>query len=108
VLPYAERDEPTAGGQANPAAPKDKRYVVVEMPPIVDGSELRSASAVSSRGGPSDDYQIQFSLKKSGADKFGPWTGSHLNEYMGVVLNDEVKSIAYIKASRNSPLRIWR
>jgi preprotein translocase subunit SecD len=97
VLPYAERDEPTAGGQANPTAPKEKRWVVVEVPPIVDGNELRTASAVSAGGGPSDDYQIQFSLKKSGADKFGPWTGSHINEYMGVVLDNEVKSIAYIK-----------
>jgi preprotein translocase subunit SecD len=97
VLPYAERDEPTAASQATNTPAKEKRWVVVELPPIVDGSELRSASAVSSRGGATDDFQIAFSLKKSGADKFGPWTGSHLNEYMGVVLNDEVKSIAYIK-----------
>jgi preprotein translocase subunit SecD len=62
----------------------------------VDGSELRTATAAS-RGGATDDFVIQFSLKKVGADKFGPWTGSHVNEYMGVVLNDEVKSIAYIK-----------
>ncbi|MFZ0751553.1 MAG: hypothetical protein WAM70_19475, partial [Pyrinomonadaceae bacterium] len=30
--------------------------------------------------------------------KFGAWTGSNINEYLGVVLNDEVKSIAYIKS----------
>ena len=45
-----------------------------------------------------DDYQIQFSLKKNGADKFGAWTGSNINEYMGVSLNEEIKSIAYIKS----------
>ena len=33
-----------------------------------------------------------------GAEKFGAWTGANINEYMGVVLNDEVKSIAYIKS----------
>src|SRR5207245_6140949 len=43
-------------------------------------------------------YQITFSLKKNGADKFGAWTGANINEYMGVVLNDEVKSVAYIKS----------
>ena len=100
VLPYVERDEPTtAGGQpaADPNAQKINRWVVVETPAIVDGSELRNASATSSRGGSGDDYQIQFALKKSGADKFGAWTGANINEYMGVVLNDEIKSIAYIK-----------
>ena len=37
-------------------------------------------------------------MKKVGADKFGAWTGSNINEYMGVSLNDEIKSIAYIKS----------
>jgi preprotein translocase subunit SecD len=68
------------------------------MPSIIDGSELRNASARQTQGGRSDDYEIEFSLKKAGADKFGAWTGSHINEYMGVVLNDEVRSIAYIKS----------
>ena len=99
VLPYAERTEPTtAGGQeANANEQKQKRYVVVEYPSVVSGSELRNASAVQGRGG-ADDYQIAFSLKPSGAEKFGQWTGANINEYMGVVLNDEVKSIAYIKS----------
>jgi preprotein translocase subunit SecD len=37
-------------------------------------------------------------LKPAGADKFGAWTGQNINQYMGVVLNDEVKSVAYIKS----------
>lgn len=97
VLPYAEREEPTAGGTTDPNQPKPKSYVVVEYPPIVNGSELRDAQAVTTTGG-QNDYQIHFSLKKSGADKFGPWTGANINQYMGVVLNDEVKSIAYIQS----------
>ena len=72
--------------------------MVVESPPIIDGSELRSASGIPSRGGGSDDFEIQFSLKKGGADKFGAWTGANINEYMGVVLNEQVKSIAFIKS----------
>ncbi len=95
VLPYQERMEPTA--TANPNEQKPTKWVVVETPAIINGSEMRNASAVLSPGSASD-YQIQFALKKSGADKFGVWTGSHINEYMGVVLNDEVKSIAYIKS----------
>lgn len=97
VLPYSERNEPTQAGQASDQTSKEKKWVVVDSPPVVDGSELRNASATQSRVG-SDDYQIAFALKPSGAEKFGAWTGSHINEYMGVVLNDEVKSIAYIKS----------
>ena len=58
---------------------------------------MRSASANQEAAG-SSRYQIAFSLKKNGADKFGSWTGANINEWMGVVLNDEVKSIAYIKS----------
>jgi preprotein translocase subunit SecD len=99
VLPYKERDEPTAAGQTptDPNAKTPSSYVVVETPAVVDGSELRNASAVSQTGS-ADDYQIQFSLKPSGAQKFGAWTGANINEYMGVVLNGEVRSIAYIKS----------
>jgi preprotein translocase subunit SecD len=99
VLAYSERNEPTAAGSqpATPDAQKQKKWVIVEMPAVVDGSELRNASATQSRTG-SDEYQIAFALKPAGAEKFGAWTGGHINEYMGVVLNNEVKSIAYIKS----------
>ncbi|HEX7331655.1 MAG TPA: protein translocase subunit SecD [Pyrinomonadaceae bacterium] len=96
VLPYSERVEQSEG--SDPNQPRPRQWVVVETPAIIDGSELRNASAVPSQGGGSDDYIITFSLKRTGADKFGAWTGAHINEYMGVVLNGEVKSIAYIKS----------
>ena len=88
VLPYTDREAGT--GAAN-------KWVVVEMPAIVNGNELRDARAVPVRANGSD-YQIAFSLNKAGAEKFGAWTGANINEYMGVVLNDEVKSVAYIKS----------
>ena len=89
VLPYSERDDPT--GQIQNA----KKWVVVESPAIIGGSDLRTADAVRTQG---NNYQISFSLKKDGAEKFGSWTGANVNEYLGVVLNDEVKSIAFIKS----------
>jgi preprotein translocase subunit SecD len=98
ILPYIERDEPTtaAAGQ-DPNAPKPTKFVVVETPAVIDGSELRDAQAVPTRAG-SDDYEIHFQLKPSGAQKFGEWTGSNINANMGVVLNDTVKSIAFIRS----------
>jgi len=97
VLQYSERTELAGTDQANPNTQPAKKWVVVESPAIIDGSELRNANAIQASAG-ADDYQIQFSLKKVGADKFGAWTGSNINEYMGVSLNDEIKSIAYIKS----------
>ncbi len=97
VYPYADKDEPSAAAGAKPDAAKPKQFVVVEYPAVVDGSELRDANAVSKTGG-QGDYQISFSFKPSGAQKFGDWTGKNINNYMAVVLNDEVKSAAFIKS----------
>ncbi len=96
VLEYAERDEPTVAGE-NANNDRPKRWVVVENPPVVSGDELRGAEAVTGRAGGADDYQIAFTLKPAGAQKFGQWTAANINQYMGVVLDNEVKSIAFIK-----------
>jgi len=98
IMTYRERDEPTSS--ANKATDNNKtppKFVVVEYPSVVDGSELRDAQAVS-RTGSEGDYQISFSFKPGGAQKFGDWTGKNINNYMAVVLNGEVKSAAYIKS----------
>ena len=98
VLPYKERVERTETPKDNASQEKPTRWVVVESPAIIDGSQLRTATAVNSRGGRNDQFEINFSLKKDGAEKFGAWTGAHINEYMGVVLNGQVQSIAFIKS----------
>jgi preprotein translocase subunit SecD len=99
VLPYNERDEPTAAGTTTPPKPGEpKAWVVVESPAVVDGSELRSADAASaSPAGGDEGYHISFTLKPTGAQKFGAWTAANVGAYMAVVLNDEVKSAPFIK-----------
>ncbi len=97
VLPYKERVDP-ADSKQDPNQEKPTRWVVVESPAIIDGSELRNATAVPARAGSADEYEISFSLKKAGADKFGAWTGANINQYMGIVLNNEVQSVAFIKS----------
>ncbi len=96
VFPYAERDTPSTN-TSEKKEEKPKQWVVVEYPAVVDGSELRDANAVT-RTGNDSDYQIAFSLKPGGATKFGDWTSKNIGNYMGVVLNGEVKSAAYIKS----------
>jgi preprotein translocase subunit SecD len=91
VLPYS--NEPGTSANAD-------RWVVVELPPIIDGRDIRSASAVPSpvqlRG--ESRYEINFNLKSEAAAKFGAWTAANINQYLGVVFNDEVKSVAFIKS----------
>src|SRR5689334_12040764 len=49
ILPYQERIEPTAN--ATDQTQKPKQWVVVEVPAIIDGSELRNANAIPTQGG---------------------------------------------------------
>jgi preprotein translocase subunit SecD len=92
VLPYVERDD-SATNTKEPKTPPTA-YVVVENPPIIDGSELRDATPFTTGG---SSYNINFTLKPSGAQKFGAWTGANIGEYLAVVLNDEVKSAPVIR-----------
>lgn len=96
ILPYDQRDAAPLAGQRTPTE-RPRQFVIVEYPAVVDGSELRDANAIS-RTGNDLDYQISFSLKPAGAQKFGDWTGRNINNYMAVVLNDEVKSAAFIRS----------
>jgi preprotein translocase subunit SecD len=114
VQTYATRDEAIASLNANGSTPTNRRvlpyqdrdndsssadkWVVIEAPPIVNGGDLTTAAAAPSRQN-GVNYHVNFTLNKAGADKFGAWTGANINEYLGVVLNDEVKSIAYIKSA---------
>ena len=90
VLPYVLEPPSSSANKV--------RFVVVEVPPIVDGRDVSTASAVPNYGSTKNAYQIMFRLKQSAAEKFGAWTAANINQYIGVVLNDEVKSIAYIKS----------
>ncbi len=94
VFPVNERDDSTENN--NDPTKQPSRWLVLESPAIIDGSEMRDASAFSETGGDSD-YKITFSLKPAGAQKFGEWTGKNIGKSMAVVLNDEVKSVASIR-----------
>ncbi|HZI17355.1 MAG TPA: protein translocase subunit SecD [Pyrinomonadaceae bacterium] len=99
VLPYNEREEPTAAGRQEGEQPQATRWAVVEAPAVIDGSEFRSADAGGAGAtGMGEDFIINFSLKPSGAAKFGAWTAANVGQYMAVVLNDEVRSAPFIKS----------
>jgi preprotein translocase subunit SecD len=94
IFPYVEDDTSSVTTQ-NPQT-KPKKFIVLEYPAIVDGSELRDASA-NSQSGNDRDYKIIFNLKPAGAAKFGDWTGKNIGKYLAIVLNGEVKSAPVIR-----------
>ena len=98
VLPYKENKDKGDDPTKDPNAQGVTQYVVVEAPSVITGDQLSRASAGQSQGGGVKDWEINFTLKRSGAEKFGAWTTANVNNYMGVVLNDEVSSIAFIKS----------
>ena len=97
VLPYKEITEKSDDPNKDPNAQGVTQYVVVEAPGVITGDQLSRASASQAQGGGVKDWEINFTLKRAGAEKFGAWTTANVNNYMGVVLNDEVSSIAFIK-----------
>ena len=97
VFPYRERgSEGTSGHEG---------WVVLEKNVVVTGLEMRDARAMASSYGTSN-YEISFSLTPGGATRFGEVTGKHINDYLAVVLNNEVKSIARIESQITSQGRI--
>jgi preprotein translocase subunit SecD len=89
VLPFNDRDE---GAKNTP-----KQWVIVEMPPVIDGRVVRDAQAYSPTGSDQRDHVVNFRLNPEGAQKFGDWTGKNIGKYLAIVLNDEVKSAPVIK-----------
>jgi preprotein translocase subunit SecD len=74
-----------------------KSFVITERTPIVTGQDVRSAEAVPSTAD-SKSYAITFQLKPEGAARFSEWTGTHINNYLAIIMNKQVKSVAYIKS----------
>ncbi|MFN7929087.1 MAG: protein translocase subunit SecD [Blastocatellia bacterium] len=71
-------------------------YQIVEKLPIVSGIDLRSAQARQGQG-MGLNYEIDFELKPTAADKFEKWTTANVGNYLAIVLNDEIKTAPVIK-----------
>ncbi|HJU54073.1 MAG TPA: hypothetical protein VJ715_05860 [Pyrinomonadaceae bacterium] len=74
-----------------------RTFVVVERTPIVNGQSIIDAKAVTSALDPKM-YDVTFKLNPEGGRRLGEWTGSHVEHYIAVVLNKEVRSVAMVKS----------
>jgi preprotein translocase subunit SecD len=93
------RERPNEGGAAT------EGWVVLEKSVVITGIDMRDAKAMSSQYG-TQNYEISFSLLPGGAKRFGEATGKHVGDYLAVVLNNEVKSIARIESQITDQGRI--
>jgi len=73
----------------------DEGFYIVETSPVITGSDMRTARGVQSQGG--FGFEVAFDLKRDGAEKFGKWTGDNIGNYLAVVLNNEIKSVAVVR-----------
>ncbi|MBI4470379.1 MAG: protein translocase subunit SecD [Acidobacteria bacterium] len=90
VLPASER-------RSGPD-PASKQFYVVDRTPVITGADLRRADArPSSMGG--NQYEILFSLRASGADRFFNTTSANIGKSLAIVLNNEIKSAPNIKGA---------
>ncbi|MCP9494948.1 MAG: protein translocase subunit SecD [Pyrinomonadaceae bacterium MAG19_C2-C3] len=94
IFPYVERDIDDV--ETNVAPPP--RFMIVEIPAIVAGNDLKGATAVQGRSG-GDNYEIDFELKPEPAQKFGAWTAAHIGQPLAIVLDGEIKSAPTIQGA---------
>jgi preprotein translocase subunit SecD len=82
----------------------DQGWYILEKSPVITGADLRSARGIPSQQG--GGYEVNFDLKPAGSEKFGNWTGANIGNYLAVVLNNEVKSVAVVQAKITDSGRI--
>jgi preprotein translocase subunit SecD len=96
ILPLTERDsQATPNGQ--PAQPQQQLFLPIKKDVIVRGQDLRDAQAVPDQF-KSKNFQINFSLKPAGAERFGEWSGANVGQLLAIVLNNEVRSAPRIQS----------
>jgi preprotein translocase subunit SecD len=93
----------TAGVHGQDPAAEPEAYWVVSRTSAVSGSDLRSADAGHDENGRAD---VNFNLTGDGGRRFAAFTGSHVGEKLGVVLDNRVKSVATIQEQIHDTGRI--
>jgi preprotein translocase subunit SecD len=83
---------PTNGGQGEVG----ESWYIVDRVPIVTGFDLRGAQPARNTREP-PYYMVEFRLTVEAGRKFGPFTEQHMGQYMAIILDHHVKTVAVIK-----------
>ncbi|WP_158521586.1 protein translocase subunit SecD [Candidatus Fokinia solitaria] len=71
----------------------DQKKLYVYKRPIIDGSMIVDARALSNGG----EYVVSFSLNSEGAQKFGTYTSKNVGKYIAIVIDNRIISAPSIK-----------
>ncbi|MGH9801845.1 MAG: protein translocase subunit SecD, partial [Blastocatellia bacterium] len=74
----------------------DAGWYIVDKAVVIDGNDLREARGVPNQQG--FGYNVGFSLKPGGSEKFGTWTKNNIRNYLAVVLENEIHSVAVVES----------
>jgi len=72
-------------------------WYLVARNAVITGQDLRSASARTDPQSPGR-WEVAFNLSQDGGRKFGAFTGSHIGDRLGVVLDNQITSVATIQS----------
>ena len=93
----------TTGAHGQDQTSEAEAYWLVSRTSAVSGSDLRSADSGTDENGRPD---VNFSLTGDGGRRFAAFTGSHVNDKLGVVLDNRVRSVATIQEQIHDQGRI--
>src|SRR5208283_1035684 len=93
------------GNNLHPQSPEDNAdvYWLVSRVAAVSGADLRTADSGRDENGRPD---VNFTLTGEGGRRFAAFTGAHVGDKLGVVLDNKVKSVATIQEQIHDQGRI--
>jgi preprotein translocase subunit SecD len=72
-------------------------WYLVNRTPVITGQDLRNARAGTDAQSPGS-WEVSFSLSPDGGRKFGAFTGANIGNKLGVVLDNQITSVATIQS----------
>jgi preprotein translocase subunit SecD len=72
-------------------------WYLVNRTPVITGQDLRNARAGTDAQNPGS-WEVSFSLSPDGGRKFGAFTGANIGNKLGVVLDNQITSVATIQS----------
>ncbi len=96
ILPPGTELLPGAATASGAPVDTGESWYIVDRVPIVTGRDLRDATPARNTQRP-PYFMVNFRLTVEAGRKFGPFTEQHINQYMAIILDHRVKTVAVIK-----------
>jgi len=96
ILPAGTELLPGTAAASGGQPEAGESWYIVDRVPIVTGRDLRDAEPARNTQRP-PYFMVNFRLTVEAGRRFGPFTESHINQYMGIILDHRVQTVAVIK-----------